>query len=61
MRHAKRIGANNTYAVRVHVTKSLAEALETSEGARGDLFIDATVFLDAGAEANHLAQSINDD
>jgi len=61
VRHAKSVGADNTHAVRVHVTESLTETLEACEGACGDLFVDAPVLFDTCAETNHLAQTINDD
>src|SRR5882757_3447733 len=61
MGHTQRVGADHADAIRVHVTQALAETLEASDGACGHLFVDASVFLNAGAEANHLAQSIDDD
>ena len=61
MRYAKRVGADNTHAIRMHVTESLTETLETTEGACGDLLVDAPVFLDARAETNHLAKSVDND
>ncbi len=55
----KCVGADDTHTVRVHVAQPLAETLEASNGARGDLFVDASVFFYARREANHLAQSID--
>jgi hypothetical protein len=45
----------------VHVTQSLTEALETTDCACGNLFVDASVFFDARGETNHLAQSVDND
>src|SRR5882757_8154469 len=61
MGHTQRVGADDADAIRVHVTQALAETLEASDGACGHLFVGASVFLNAGAEADHLAQSIDDD
>ena len=56
MRDAQSVGADNTHAVRMHVAQPLTETLQASEGACGDLLVDAAVFFDARAETNHLAQ-----
>ena len=45
----------------MHVAQALAEALETRERARRDVLVDAAVLLDAGGQAHHLAQPVDDD
>ncbi len=45
----------------MHVAQALAEALEAAERARRHLLVDAAVLGDAGGQAHHLAQPVDDD
>ena len=58
---AQRVGAHHAHAVGVHVAQALAEALQAGERARRDLLVDAAVLGDAGGQAHHLAQPVDDD
>ena len=60
VRHAQRVGTDDAHAVGVHVAQPLAEALQTGERACRDVLVDAAVLRDAGGEAHHLAQAIDD-
>jgi hypothetical protein len=44
----------------VNLTQSLTEALKAGERSRGDLSIEATLFVEAGAEAHTFAKTIDD-
>ena len=61
VRETQRVGADNAHAVGMHVAQTLAEALQTGERARGDVLVDTAVLGDAGGEAYHLAQAVDDD
>ena len=61
VREPQRIGADAAHAVGVHVAQALAEALEAGERARRHVLVDAAVLGDAGGQAHHLAQAIDDD
>jgi hypothetical protein len=45
VRDPQRVGAHYSNAIRVHVAQSLTEALQTSDGPCGDLFVDTAVVL----------------
>ncbi len=45
----------------MHVAQSLTESLQTGERAGRYLLVDPAVLLDAGREAHHLAQAVDDD
>src|SRR6185437_8779475 len=61
VRHAQRVGAHDPHVVGAHVPQPLAEALQTGQGARRHLLVDAAVLLDARSQTHHLAQAVDDD
>ncbi len=61
MCHAQGIGADDAHAIGVHVTQALTESLQTGKRASRHFLVDATVLFDAGGEAYHLAQPVDDD
>ena len=61
VRQAQRVGADHAHAVGVHVAQALAEALQAAERARRHVLVDAAVLGDAGGQAHHLAQAVDDD
>jgi hypothetical protein len=52
---------NDPNAVGVYITQTLPEALQASECASRDLFVDPPVFLDTGSQSYHFPQAIYDD
>jgi hypothetical protein len=61
MRQAQGVGTDAAHAVGVHVAQALAEALQAGERPRRHVLVDAAVLGDAGRQAHHLAQAIDDD
>ena len=61
VREAQRVGADDAHAVGVHVAQALPETLQARERARRHVLVDAAVLGDAGGEAHHLAQPVDDD
>ena len=55
------VGAHHAHAVGPHVAQALAESFEAGERAGRDILVQPPVGLEAGAEAHHLAQPIEDD
>lgn len=45
----------------MHGPQALTKTLEAGERTRGDFFVETTVLRNARREADHLAQSIDDD
>jgi len=43
----------------VHVTQTLTKALQASERAGSNFFVDSAVFLDTGSEADHFPQTVD--
>src|SRR5215472_11978033 len=60
VRNPQRVGADDAHAVGVHVAQPLPEALQARQGARRNVLIDAAVLGDAGGQAHHLAQAVDD-
>lgn len=55
------VGANHTNFVRMDLAQALTEALEAGDGSSGDVTIESTLLVHAGAEPNALSQTIHDD
>ena len=61
VREPQRVRAHDPHAVGVHVTQALPEALEAGERTLRHVLVDAAVLGDAGGQAHHLAQPVDDD
>ena len=61
VRQPQRVGAHHAHAVGVHVAQALAEALQAGERTCRHVLVDAAVLGDAGGQAHHLAQAVDDD
>jgi hypothetical protein len=61
LRATEDVRADDANVIGTHVAQSLAESLQALERSRRDFLVEATVRFEPGAEANHLAQAIEDD
>ena len=58
---AQRIGADDAHAVGVHGAQALAESFEAAQGAVGGGIVEPAAVAQAGGQAHHLAQPVEDD
>ena len=59
-RLAQRIGPDHAHRLRAHCPKPLAEALQRGDGAVDGILVEAPLRIEAGGEADHLAQPVDD-
>ena len=55
------VGAHHAHAVGPHVAQALAESFEAGERAGRDILVQSPIGFEAGAEAHHLAEPIDND
>ena len=58
---AQRIRSHHAHAVRAHGAQTLAESFEAAQCALGRGVVEPAAVAHAGGQANHFAQSIEDD
>ncbi len=61
LRLAQGVGADDAHLLRLDVLEPLAESLETRQGPAGRLAVQPAVRVEAGGQAHHFAQAIDDD
>ena len=55
------VGANDAHAAGSHIAQPLAESFETGERPGRDFLVQSPIGLEAGTEAHHLAEPIDND